>query len=162
MQDKYPVIVEYTHRHVVWVEADDQTEAVAYWQDEPYRVTDDAETLFDASYSVGAPDEWDWDSVYDGGHSYAGRYFDAHVQEYHSEMYRRMGAEVDREDAAEDAGTLPLGDRRTCRPCRCWTSPEHVASPRHAAGVAWAASQAEIAARRLTEVGRKVLEANHG
>ncbi|MEV7466212.1 hypothetical protein AB0O20_06805 [Streptomyces kronopolitis] len=62
-QDKYPVIVETTQRHLVWVEADNLKEAVETlggdpdWYEEltPQNQIDDG-----YDWSVEAPEDWDW------------------------------------------------------------------------------------------------------
>jgi len=87
----YPVLVTYTHRHVVWVEADSRDAAVGYLNEAPYEVTSDHETLYEAGWSVAAPkDRYDWDDVQDGGYSYPyqGTQADAHVEAWRTEQYR--------------------------------------------------------------------------
>lgn len=89
---RYPVIVEYTNRHVVWVDADNAELAAREVGWEPWKHTDDNETLFDSGNDVRAPQGWsDWADVYSGG--YPSPYDpdnDAHVQTHRTEMYRQQ------------------------------------------------------------------------
>jgi hypothetical protein len=88
--EQYPVIVEYTHRHVVWVTAEDQDAAVSSMQGEPYEKTSDHETLFDAHWSVKAPKgRYDWEDVMEGDYysPYQGTEADAHVEEHRRHLY---------------------------------------------------------------------------
>lgn len=81
-QDSYPVLVTYTHEHVLWVPADSQEAAVEHMRDAPYEYTDDQKTLAGAWWAVAAPDRWDWDTVYRDGEIYGGLRCDAHVEAY--------------------------------------------------------------------------------
>lgn len=89
----YPVVVEYTQRHIVWVESDSHERAVERLTSWPYESTHDDETLFESGLSVYAPkDPWDWKDVY--GDFYCTAPYtteaDAHVQTHQQEMYRRQ------------------------------------------------------------------------
>src|SRR5690242_14451291 len=121
-EETYPVIVEYTYRHVVWVAAEDQQDAVRRMQDEPYEKTSDQETLVESGWSVQAPkDSFDWGDVMNGGyyHPYQGTEADAHVEEH-----RRYLANLEweaKKAACVEAGhpgfeTYSTG-RRYCRNC---------------------------------------------
>lgn len=56
--DKYPVIVEYTEVHVVWVEAPTPADAVEYLRDEPYELTSSA-TSVDGYHEVRQPGRYE-------------------------------------------------------------------------------------------------------
>jgi hypothetical protein len=65
-QDKYPVIVETTQRHLVWVEADDLEEAVECFGDDPdwyEALTPQNQVEGGYDWSVEAPEghSWDWE-----------------------------------------------------------------------------------------------------
>jgi len=57
------------------------------------------------------------------------------------------------EDDAEDAGTLPDTDRRTCHSCRMWATPEHLSSDRHY--LATGAWLADLPPHRAANIARK-------
>lgn len=88
----YPVIVEYSQRHIVWIEASSPeraAERVASW---PYDVTKDQDSLADSGVAVRAPkDRWDWEDVY--GENYGSSPYtteaDAHVEAHEHELRRR-------------------------------------------------------------------------
>ena len=148
--DAYPVLVEYTHRHVVWVSAYDQEAAIQSMQSEPYEKTSDQETLFESGWTVTAPtSRWDWDSVYEGGYfyPYQGLKCDAHVDE-HSRHVREMQrlfleATAEHEDREVAAGRLAQEQRRTCGLCPDWLDDAgHESSVRHQMSVRMAANRA--------------------
>lgn len=65
-QDKYPVIVETTERHLVWVEADSLKDAVESLSDDPewYEAVTPANRIEGGySYQMEAPEDhsWDWE-----------------------------------------------------------------------------------------------------
>lgn len=110
----YPVFVEYSQRHIVWIEADSPEKAaerVASW---PYESTNDDETLFESGLSVRAPkDRWDWKDVYSEG-DYGSPYTtecDAHVEEHKRVLWLRQ-----RE--AEKAACAAAGHPETESPLR--------------------------------------------
>jgi hypothetical protein len=72
----YPVIVEYTERHIVWVEADSLDDAVAMLQDTPYEWTS-SKTAVDSDFTAAAPDSYD----------YVEQPASAHVEAYHRHQY---------------------------------------------------------------------------
>lgn len=119
--DRYPVIVEYTYRHVIWVAGDDQANAVEQAQDAPYEQTNDQETLVEAGWSVKAPkDRWDWGDVMEGSysHPYPGTEADAHVQTHRAEV-ARVAREA-KKAACCDAGhpgSRPLTSGPYCDTC---------------------------------------------
>jgi len=60
---RYPVLIEMRSTHVVWVEADDQADAVEQIKDSGGADLDqltDVSTLLDGDWEVTAPDEFDW------------------------------------------------------------------------------------------------------
>ena len=118
----YPVFVEYTQRHIVWVEADSPQKAAERLGSWPYESTHDSETLFETGLSVHAPkDRWDWEDVYGDG-DYSSPYTteaDAHVEEHQRVMYqRKRKAEVAACAAAghPERRTYPSGTVR-CEGC---------------------------------------------
>lgn len=123
-RDLYPVIVEYTHRHVVWVPADSPDDALASMQSDGYELTNDRETLADAGWTVEAPKyDSDWSLVYSDGWGngpYRLRY-DAHVETHRLEMARQK-READKAaciSAGHPNREEPLSDgRRWCDGCR--------------------------------------------
>ncbi|WP_431895816.1 hypothetical protein [Micromonospora haikouensis] len=158
-QDAYPVIVEYTHRHVIWVTADDQAEAVRAVEPAPYELTKDDETLFDAGWKVTAPtDRWDWEDVYEGGYSfpYGDQDCNAHVTT-HREHLRKQDRElleawVENEDRDQVAGLLHAADRRTCAVCPAWLVPGHTETAYHVHSQRMADVRARREAEALTAV----------
>lgn len=117
---RFPVLVEYTQRHVIWVTADDQDQAVSNAHHNIYDRTDDGETLVEFACSIAAPKHsWDWEDVYSDhyGESYDATQ-DAHVQAHDSEMRRQKWA-AERQACAE-AGhpdrREPLSDGRVWCP----------------------------------------------
>jgi hypothetical protein len=130
-QDRYPVFVEYTHRHIVWVDADDPEQAARCVNAAPYEYTDNHETLYMTSVDVQPPkDKWDWQDVYDD--SWDGAYTtqaDAHVQTHRAEMLRQKW-EADKAacvTASHPNTERPLSDgRRYCRDCREYLPAEAV------------------------------------
>lgn len=132
--DSYPVIVTYTHRHVIWVEAEDHKAAVerACW--DTWELTNDQETLYESSIEVAGPKyDFDWDDIYEGTYlsPYQGRDFEAHV-----ETRRRWLRKVERDHELamteyEDRDETPADDRQTCGLCRKWREPGHEATSWH-------------------------------
>lgn len=133
-EDSYPVIVTYTYRHIIWVEARNQQEAVEGASVDTYELTSDSETLLEADWKVEAPTwEWDWDDIYEGGYlsAYPGRDFAAHV-ETRKAWLRKVAR--DHELAMwehEDREEVPDAERQTCGLCRQWREPGHEDSFRH-------------------------------
>jgi hypothetical protein len=126
VDNHYPVLVTYTHRHVVWVAATDHEVAASSIEGAPYEVTNDSETLAEAFWSVDVPqDRYDWEHIRDGGYSfpYQGTEADAHVEAWRHEHYRA-------ERAAKTAACAEAGhpDATTCRAGRycpvCWWLPD--------------------------------------
>lgn len=117
----YPVIVEYTHRHVVWVNADGPKDAADRLQSEPYERTSDNETLAESWWEVREPRPYDWTDIY--GYC-TGPYAveaDAHVEWHRIEM-RRQQLEAERVACRaaghpETEGRLSDG-RVWCKGCR--------------------------------------------
>lgn len=88
-EDRYPVIVEYTYRHVVWVAAGSAEHAARAIESDAYEYTDDSKTLVEAGWSVNAPKPWDRHTVYsDCGDGEYTTQADAHVQAYRHEQWR--------------------------------------------------------------------------
>jgi hypothetical protein len=118
----YPVIVEYTQRHIIWVEADTHEGAVDQARYDTWDKTDDQETLFEAGCSVQAPkDAWDWQEVY-SDHYYEpySTEANAHVEAHEAELRRRkLAAEKAACAAAGHPDTEPpLSDGRVwCKGC---------------------------------------------
>ncbi len=117
----YPVFVEYTQRHIVWVEADSQERAVERLASWPYESTSQ-DNLADSGVSVNAPrDRFDWEDVY--GDNYGNPYTteaDAHVETHRFEMFRRQ-REAEKKactEAGHPVTRKPLSDgRRFCEGC---------------------------------------------
>lgn len=121
-EQSYPVIVEYTHRHIVWVDADNPKDAADRMQSEPYEKTDDHETLSSSWWEVREPKSYDWADIYpvcpDGPYTTEA---DAHV-EWHRHAMRMRQREAEKAACAA-AGHLeteePLSDGRIwCKGCR--------------------------------------------
>jgi hypothetical protein len=133
--DEYPVMVEVTTVHVVWVAAGDpdEAEAVRLVAAEPHDYIDDNDTAASWHSSTRAPHEVDWDLVRDPdiGSSYRGTLADAHVQTHRAWVNEQLRLMVETEDLAQDVGALTVAGRRTCRACRTWTGPEHAATEAH-------------------------------
>jgi hypothetical protein len=123
----YPVIVEYTFRHVVWVEADDAQRAVDRLLDEPYEYTNDQETLCSSDWKVKAPDQWDWDDVYEGDYygAYRGLECNAHVEERRRWMWVLNHAHQQATAENEDLDGVQAEQRKTCAVCREWREDGH-------------------------------------
>lgn len=123
----WPVIVEYTFRHVVWVESGSQQRAVERLSDQPYEFTDDQETLCESGWKVTAPNEWDWDDVYEGDYfgAYQGLECNAHV-ETRRQWLRALDQAHQRATAEnEDRDGIPADQRLTCSLCRTWREDGH-------------------------------------
>lgn len=155
--DRYPVIVEYTMRHVVWVEAASSADAAEEISDTAYEWTDDATTLMSATWKTSEPDSWDWDDIEYGGDSYPGTLADAHVQRHREHLraieYAHSQATVDDEDREVEAGRLDPASRRTCQLCRVWREPGHEETRFHVLQAQAAARQAERRTQELTTAG---------
>lgn len=156
-QDRYPVIVEYTMRHVVWVGASDQDAAAEAIRDEPYEYTDDQETLCDAGWQVQAPkDAWDWGTVTDNSysHAYQGTEANAHVEEHRRWRHVRdrmlLDAWVENEDRDIAAGRINPADRITCPICPAWWEPFHENTAFHINTAAMRARRAAAETARST------------
>ena len=121
-ETRYPVLVTYTHEHVVWVEAESQADALRQMQDAPYEHTSDGETLARLDMEVTAPDKWEWDTVEWGGESYRGTKADAHVKT-HREYLRQVKRDADKVvcAAAGHPDARPNGANRWCP--ICWQLP---------------------------------------
>lgn len=123
-EQSYPVFVEYTQRHVVWVEADSPEQAAEQLARWPYDSTDDGETLFESMLSVSAPKrDWEWEDIYGNG-DYSSPFTteaDAHVEAHRTEMRRR---ELEAQKAAcvaaghPDVETYEATGRTWCKGCR--------------------------------------------
>jgi hypothetical protein len=122
----YPVIVEYTHQHIVWVEAESPEQAVAYLEDAPHEETSDQKTLQSFGYTVKQPERWDWSDVYDYSDGPYSTLADAHVQVHEAEM-RRQKLEAERAacTAAGHPNTEPpIWDGRIwCKGCTTYLKP---------------------------------------
>jgi hypothetical protein len=108
-EDKFPVYVTYTTRHLVWVDAANQAEAVDALQSEPYEYTNSSNVI-DGYSDVEAP------TKYDNPHERQ----DAHVQtwkEHLRRLYRDHGEAMAEEENRR--GTRPV-NRTTCVFCRMW------------------------------------------
>lgn len=125
----YPVIVTDSRTHIVWIEADNATEAVDIARDDYDLHRDlDSSTIVSGDLVVDAPDEWD---LQPHGMA-AGPEPDAHVREWER---RQWEAQRESETAACTAAGHP--DRReygtgliTCAVCGITLAP---ARPRVAA-----------------------------
>lgn len=131
---RYPVIVTVEHTHVLWIEGDDQDEALARARHHGalYELLSDQETHAGYMMDVRKPGgphggEWalklDWDIVNEGDYysPYQGLRCDAHVESY--EMHQRMAARAAEVAACKAAGHLNLEvrdyskDRAFCPTC---------------------------------------------
>lgn len=125
--EAYPVIIEVTTQHVVWIAAESAGQALDYAKSTPfYELIDDSKTAATYWDSVHAPDGYDWETVYpqwgsDG--SYLGRNADAHVETHkHHLSTQKLAAE---RAACAEAGhpdtETPISDgRRWCKGCRTY------------------------------------------
>ncbi len=90
---RFPVIVEVTLTHVVWVDgADNHADAVKMVNDYSYEYLDDQETLADMAECVRAPNKWDWEDVYnqwDRSMPYQPLQCDAHVKTHYARTLRK-------------------------------------------------------------------------
>lgn len=129
--EQRPVIVEVTTTHVVWVDGDDQDEALANANRYPwYELIRDGQTDVITFAKVSSPaDRYDWDEVYEPSYSggYSGREYDAHVETHRAELQRQQWAAE--KAACIEAGhpnrEAPIWDGRTwCPGCR-----EHLPAP---------------------------------
>lgn len=133
IQASYPVIVEYTHRHIVWIEAHSPKDAAASLQNEPYEKTNDHDTLASSWWKVSEPDRWDWDDIYptwnDGPYRSNA---DAHVDAHRAELHRR---EREAQRAACTAAGHPntreplSGGRIWCGGCTQYLTPATAEEP---------------------------------
>lgn len=83
----YPVFVTDTRRHVLWIEADDQADAVRRAGNGTFERLD-PESIASSDLEVVAPeDQWDWMTVYDGGDIYRGLMCDAHVETHQTHLW---------------------------------------------------------------------------
>lgn len=55
----YPIVVEQTTVHVIWVEGDTEDEALAYWADDDGDLNLDGTNVIDASREFRRPDEFE-------------------------------------------------------------------------------------------------------
>lgn len=89
----YPVIVEVTLTHVVWVDgARDPVEAAKMVNDCSYEYLDDQETLAEIAEYVHVPSRWDWEQVYaqwDRAMPYQPMQCDAHVKTHMTRTLRK-------------------------------------------------------------------------
>ncbi|MET7395572.1 hypothetical protein ABZS66_18990 [Dactylosporangium sp. NPDC005572] len=87
----YPVIVTEQKKHVVWLRADSQAEALQRLQNDGawYEKVRDDETLVHAFPEMRSPDRCDWDDVYGSayGGSYPGLECEAHVDSHRAVQY---------------------------------------------------------------------------
>lgn len=123
----YPVIVEYTFKHVVWVEAGSPAKAAKYVQEVPYEHTSDQTTLCSAWWEVSEPKDWDWrGAVYDYSDGPYTTLADAHVETHKAEM-RRQKLAADRAacTAAGHPETQPpiFDGRIWCKRCVTYLDP---------------------------------------
>jgi hypothetical protein len=122
-QFHYPVIVTVEHTHVVWVTGDTQKDAVESIKNDGawYENINDQETLASTGVKMAAPDEWDWDNVYEGDYfgSYAPMQCDEHVQTH----TRHLRAEAMKACAsAGHPGSTPHAFAKDLISCPvCWT-----------------------------------------
>lgn len=131
---RYPVIVEVTNQHVVWVEAEDTKEALRRVQQRGdwYDLLDDQETLVTTWPEFRAPcsdkhspnlAQLDWELVYEGDWygAYQGLKCDAHVASH--EHAQRMAVRAEELAACKAAGHINLEvrdyskDRAFCPTC---------------------------------------------
>lgn len=129
----FPVMVTYTHEHVVWVQADSQQAAVELMQSEPWGYTNDQETLANSDWKAEAPGQWDWEMVYNGDYFgvYRGLDYCAHVELFKGWLRKldRAHAEATVENETRDG--IAAEARRTCAACNDWREPEHEQSVHH-------------------------------
>lgn len=127
----YPVFVEYTQTHIVWVEADSPERAAEHLASWPYDNTKDDETLFRSGLSVHAPkDHWDWEDAYEDGEAYSADH-DAHVE--HHRFTLRIQKEAAERAACTEAGhpdtDPPIWDGRIwCNRCKRYLEPARAVS----------------------------------
>lgn len=136
LQDKFPVYVTYTTKHLVWVEAANQADAVAYMETEPYEYTNSSNVV-EGWWNTAAPDK------YDEPHERA----DAHVQTWKSHLWRVKddhGAAMAEE---ENRRGIKPADRLTCRYCRAWLDADHEREYSHQ----FAIRQDELRAAEMAE-----------
>lgn len=85
--NSYPVFVTDTRRHVLWIEALDQDDAVRRAGNGTFERLD-PESIVSSDIDCAAPDgEWDWATVYDGGDVYLGLPCDAHVETHRTHLW---------------------------------------------------------------------------
>lgn len=86
----YPVFVEYTERHLIWVEASSAETAERWVTQTPWEFTSNSQS-FDGWSAVSTPkDAMDWDDVY--GYTGGAEEPDMHVQLHRAELNRRKYA----------------------------------------------------------------------
>lgn len=118
------MVIEVTTRHIVWMPGDTAEEAVKAANYHPwYELAKAGENDAFTSAEVRAPNEWDWDEVYERSYfgSYPGLECDAHVEAHHAEALRqKWAAEKTACAAAGHPNTdTPLSDGRVwCVGCR--------------------------------------------
>jgi hypothetical protein len=110
----YPVIVEITEQHVVWIPAENAAEAAKELSDDPdwYEQVSN-KTQHDIWHEVRRPDSWDMRTPLIAITP------DAHIHAYHSERARRRLEEQRAACAAENHvnGLLPGRPAPYCRTC---------------------------------------------
>lgn len=88
----YPVFVTDTRRHVIWIQADDQDDAVRRAGNGTWERLD-PDSIAAADIECAAPaDQWDWATVYDGGDVYLGLLCDAHVEAHATHLWQTESA----------------------------------------------------------------------
>ena len=63
MERSFPIVVTETIVRVIWVEAEDEDQALAYWGDDPTEMPSDGEVL-DGSFEFERPDRWQRQSAF--------------------------------------------------------------------------------------------------
>lgn len=148
----FPVLVDETIQHVIWVEADDHEQAVERARWDTWEKLSN-ETRSCSWMDIKAPkSDWDWDRVYeDSGDGYQGLECNAHVEERrlwlaafeHARLMATIADEV-REDRLVE-------QRLACAVCERWREDGHDETARHKLEVLWPARRAAIDAQHAAK-----------
>lgn len=103
MSDRqYPVIVNDTREHVIWIEADSPEDAVTRAARDTYYRIDDEQTLASRVVQVTAPAKFDWPLVTDDSYmGYEGTRYDEHVQIHEHLLWKQERAALQAVCSAE-------------------------------------------------------------
>lgn len=122
----WPVLVDETIQHVIWVEADDHDAAVERARWDTWEKLSN-ETRNCSWMNIEAPkSQWDWERVYEESYDgYQGLECNAHVETRRWWLFELDRAQQQATAENEDRSGVDAGQRLTCPVCRTWREEGH-------------------------------------